>query len=180
MNQLYQTEINLCPVGIVSSSIKEPSLKAHESGLERDERKEAIKKDRQMVKKNISEIHIDQEWQDLLDGIDDFSHVLIIYWPHLLDPERRKLHKVHPMGRKELPLTGIFATRSPARPNPLLVSVVRILERKENILKVLGFEAVDGSPILDIKPHMKAYDTEEIPKVAKWMEQIQREHETED
>jgi tRNA (Thr-GGU) A37 N-methylase len=74
-----------------------------------------------------------------------------------------------------MPLTGIFATRSPARPNPILVSVVRILERKDNVLKVIGLEAVDGSPIIDIKPHVVAYDTKEQPKVAPWMEQIQRE-----
>jgi tRNA (Thr-GGU) A37 N-methylase len=79
------------------------------------------------------------------------------------------------MGRKDLPLTGIFATRSPARPNPILVSVVKIVERRKNILRVMGLEAVDGSPVLDIKPHMKAYDTLENPKVAPWMEQIQKE-----
>lgn len=79
------------------------------------------------------------------------------------------------MGRKEFPLTGIFATRSPARPNPVLVSVVRVLDRKGGVLKVAGLEAVDGSPVLDIKPHMAAYDTREKPKVAPWMEKIQQE-----
>jgi tRNA (adenine37-N6)-methyltransferase len=117
------------------------------------------------------------EWRELLDGIEAFSHALVLYWPHLLEPARRKLRKVHPMGRQDLPLTGIFATRSPARPNPILVSVVRILGKNENVLKVKGLEAVDGSPILDIKPHVEAYDSKEKPTVAPWMERIQREFE---
>ena len=177
MNTRNTADIILHPVGVVSTPIKEVMLKAGKSGLELDERKETIKKHRRMVKETVSELIISEEYQELLDGIEEFSHVLVLYWPHLLEPERRKLKKVHPMGRKDLPLTGIFATRSPARPNPLLVSVVRILHRDKNVLKVIGLEAVNGSPVLDIKPHIVAYDTKETPRVSPWMEQIQREHE---
>lgn len=168
-----QPEITLRPVGFVSSPIKKPVLHADKSGLKLD--KEEFQKKHGAIKGTICELTMEKELQDLLDGLEEFSHALIIYWPHLLKPERRKLQKVHPMGRKDLPLTGIFATRSPARPNPLLVSVVRIIERNENKLTVLGLEAVDGSPILDIKPHMKAYDSEDTPKVAPWMQQIEKE-----
>jgi tRNA-Thr(GGU) m(6)t(6)A37 methyltransferase TsaA len=168
-------KISLTPVGIVSSPIKEVFLKAGQSDLELDERKMHIKKNRKIVKETVSEIIVFDEWGGLLDGIDEFSHVMILYWPHLLENKRRSLKKVHPMGRKDLPLTGIFATRSPARPNPVLVSVVRVLERDKNVLRVMGFEAVDGSPVLDIKPHIEAYDTREEPRVSPWMAQIQRE-----
>ena len=170
-------KLTLYPVGVVSSPIKEVVLTAGESGLERSEQKENIHEHHKKIKDTISELIIAEQWQELLDGIEEFSHALVLYWPHLLDPARRKLRKVHPMGRKDMPLTGIFATRSPARPNPILVTVVRILEKKENILKVAGLEAVDGSFILDIKPHIEAYDTKEQVRVASWMEQIQREFE---
>ena len=177
--EAHRQSVTLYPVGVISSPIKEPILKAGASDLEMNEHRESIKEHQRAIKKTISTITIMQEYQELLDGIEDFSHALILYWPHLLEPERRTLKKVHPMGRKDLPLTGIFATRSPARPNPVLVSVVRILEREENVLKVMGLEAVEGSPVLDIKPHISAYDSKETPKVSSWMEQIQREMETE-
>lgn len=175
MNNFYQTTMHIHPVGTVSSPIKEPLLKAGKSGLERNENNGKIKENQRRIKETVCDLVIAEEWQELLDGIEEFSHALVLYWPHLLDTERRQLKKVHPMGRNDLPLTGIFATRSPARPNPILVSVVKIVERKNNILRVVGLEAVDGSPVLDIKPHIKSYDTLENPKVAPWMEQIQRE-----
>jgi len=168
-------EIKLYPVGSVSSPIKDVTLKAGEEGLQHTGKREQIRENHHRIKNTVCELVILEAWQDLLDGIEEFSHALVLYWPHLLEPGRRELHKVHPQGRKELPLTGIFATRSPARPNPILVSVVRILERRNHVLKVAGLEAVDGSPIIDIKPHIVAYDTQEQPRVAPWMERIQQE-----
>lgn len=179
MNNLYQTTMHIHPVGTVSSPLKDPPLKAGESGLERNENDGKVKENHRLIKETVCDLVIAEEWQELLDGIEEFSHALVLYWPHLLDADSRKLRKVHPMGRKDLPLTGIFATRSPARPNPILVSVVKIVERRKNILTVMGLEAVDGSPVLDIKPHIKSYDTLENLKIAPWMEQIQRELEGE-
>ena len=89
--------------------------------------------------------------------------------------QRRNLRKVHLMGRKDLPLQGIFATCSPARPNPILVSAVSLLERIGNVIKVKGLEAVDGSPIVDIKPYSKSYYSVDNPAVPEWMLQIQRD-----
>jgi len=178
MSNPQQTTIHLHPVGVVSSPLKNPSLNASKSGLERSYNTEGSRENYQRIKETVSELVIAKECQELLDGIEEFSHALVLYWPHLIAPERRRLRKVHPMGRKDLPLTGIFATRSPARPNPILVSVVKIIARRKNILEVAGLEAVDGSPVLDIKPHIKSYDTLEQPKIAPWMEQIQRELES--
>lgn len=175
MNNSENGIIEILPVGRVSSPIDTVNLKADSSGLKQDELNQITRKHRKQIRETISQLVINEEYQELLDGIEAFSHVLVLYWPHLLDPERRKLKKVHPMGRKEFPLTGIFATRSPARPNPVLVSVVQVIERKENVLVVKGLEAVDGSPVIDIKPHTSSYDTLDKPKVPAWMEQIQRE-----
>lgn len=79
------------------------------------------------------------------------------------------------MGRKDLPIQGIFATCSPARPNPVLVSVVPLLERLGNVLKVQGLDAVDGSPILDIKPYVQPHCGVERATVPAWMEQIHKD-----
>jgi tRNA-Thr(GGU) m(6)t(6)A37 methyltransferase TsaA len=167
--------IELTPVGLVHSEIKTPVLQAKDSGLELRKQMDEMRERQQEMKHLVSELVIFPQWEELLDGIEGFSHVLVLYWPHLIDPERRTLKRVHPMGRKDLPRQGIFATCSPARPNPILVSAVRLLEHQGNTLKVEGLEAVDGSPIIDIKPYSKHYYGAENPTVPDWMARIQRE-----
>jgi tRNA-Thr(GGU) m(6)t(6)A37 methyltransferase TsaA len=174
-NQEHRLPMQLTPVGEVQSEIKTPMLIAGESDIELQERLEKIREYHQKVENNICELLIFPQWAELLDGIDGFSHILVLYWPHLIDPKRRNLRKVHPMGRKDLPLQGIFATCSPARPNPVLVSAVPLLERIGNVVKVKGLEAVDGSPIVDIKPYSKSYYGVENPMVPEWMLQIHRD-----
>jgi len=174
-NQNHLLPMQLTPVGEVRSEIKTPILLAGESDIELQERLEKIREYHQQVENNICELFIFPRWVELLDGIDGFSHILVLYWPHLIDPERRNLRKVHPMGRKDLPLQGIFATCSPARPNPVLVSAVSLLERTGNVIKVKGLEAVDGSPIVDIKPYSKSYYGVDNPTVPEWMLQIHRD-----
>jgi tRNA-Thr(GGU) m(6)t(6)A37 methyltransferase TsaA len=168
-----QMELN--PVGWVSSEIKTPMLQTSESDIELREQMDKIREYHQKVKDVICEVVIFTQWEELLTGIEGFSHVLILYWPHLIDPERRNLQKVHPMGRKDLPRQGIFATCSPARTNPVLVSTVRLLGREGNILRVEGLEAVDGTPIVDIKPYVKSYYGTENPIVPDWMTRIHQE-----
>jgi hypothetical protein len=73
---------------------------------------------------------------------------------------------------KDFPLVGVFATGSPVCPNPILTTVARLLERRGNLLKVTGLDALDGSPILDIKPYFRdAPDADEI-KVPDWVRDI--------
>ncbi|MBN1654039.1 MAG: tRNA (N6-threonylcarbamoyladenosine(37)-N6)-methyltransferase TrmO [Deltaproteobacteria bacterium] len=167
--------IRLTPVGVVRNGIKRPSLNAVRSNLELAEKMHEIKARQREIKRGVSELVISPALKGILEGVEGFSHILVLYWPHLIDPERRKLLKVNPMGRKDLPKRGIFATCSPARPNPILVSAVKLLERKGNILRVRGLEAVDGSPIIDIKPYSRHYYRIEKPTVPEWMAQIHRE-----
>lgn len=172
-NQLSQMQ--LTPVGEVHSEIKTPILSAGESDIDLQKRKEEIREYHKQVENNICELFIFRQWAELLDGIEAFSHILVLYWPHLIDSQRRNLRKVHPMGRKDLPLQGIFATCSPARPNPVLVSAVPLLGRNGNVIKVKGLEAVDGSPIIDIKPYTWPYYGVANPTVPQWMIQIHKE-----
>jgi tRNA-Thr(GGU) m(6)t(6)A37 methyltransferase TsaA len=167
--------MSLTPIGVVRSPIKTPMLTVGESDLSLAERMDKIKVYHRQVSATVCELVVAPQWEELLDGIEGFSHVLVLYWPHLIDPERRKLRKVHPMGRKDLPLQGIFATCSPARPNPVLVSAVPLVAHEKNVLKVRGLEAVDGSPIIDIKPYSKNYLQVADLRMPAWMEQIHRE-----
>ena len=171
--QQTTSPIHLSPVGSVRSSISAASVHIHGQGANQNILPHTHRFDRE----HKSEIVLDAQWEELLDGIEGYSHIMVLYWPHLLTPEQRQMRKVHPMGRKDIAQQGIFATRSPARPNPILVTVARLLERRGNVLVVQGLEAVDGSPVLDIKPHPGSFhagsDTVVVPD---WMAQLQAEH----
>ena len=164
-------EMRLRAVGIVRSPLKEPSLVAGSGDLEWRPRMSGARERREI----ISELVIDDDLVGIMDGVEDFSHLLVLYWAHHVDKGGRSIAKAHPMGRKDLPLVGIFATCSPARPNPVCAMVVRLLERKGNVLKVQGLDAIDGSPLIDIKPYNPGYYAAEDVKVADWMAQIYRE-----
>lgn len=167
--------MNLVPVGIVNSPLKTPTMRANDENLENAHSMEDFKKKHQELENTLVEIQVFKPWEPLLKGIEAFSHILVLYWPHLIAPERRKLQQVHPMGRQEIPLQGIFATCSPARPNPILVSAVPLVGRKANTLIVKGFEAVDQSPVIDIKPYSAHYMQKEGLRFPEWMQKINQE-----
>jgi len=159
------------PIGVVRSDYKEASLTLREKDLELDE--EILTKTK-TNKGNISELIINQEYENCLDGIEDFSHIMVLYWSHRTNDKQQHITKVHPAGKREYPLVGVFATRSPVRPNPICVTTVELLERRENVLKVKSLDAVDGSPIIDIKVHSPSYDSPSNVKQADWMEELMK------
>jgi tRNA-Thr(GGU) m(6)t(6)A37 methyltransferase TsaA len=160
--------IQLKPVGVVRNRSKKPSWGGALGALDWQERAARMKEQGE----SVSELVIDSSLEGILDGIDDFSHIMVIYWAHLTPPERRSTTKVHPIGNKDFPLVGVFATRSPVRPNSILTTVVRLVGRNGNVLRVTGLDALDGSPILDIKPYFRdTPGTDEI-KVPDWMRDI--------
>lgn len=87
-----------------------------------------------------------------LDGIRVGDRLVLLTWLHLA---QREVLKVHPRGNPAAPLKGVFATRSPHRPNPIGLHPVSVLEIAENQLKVAPLEAIDGTPIIDLKPVLK-------------------------
>lgn len=93
-------------------------------------------------------IEIDASVAEGLDGIAAGDEIMLITWLHKC---RRDVLKVHPRSCKRLRLAGVFATRAPDRPNPLGLHRVRILEVSGNRLKVGPLEAIDGTPVVDIK-----------------------------
>jgi tRNA-Thr(GGU) m(6)t(6)A37 methyltransferase TsaA len=161
------------PVGVIKSEIKEPRLVVKERDLCLDW--QGILEDAKKIRNVISEILIYDEFTGILDGIEDFSHILVIYWCHFTSEEDRSLIKVHPIGRKDLPEIGIFSSWSPARPNPICVSAVPLLEREGNVLKVKDLDAVDGSPVVDIKPYYPGYYSFSDAKISWWLKEVERQ-----
>ena len=94
-------------------------------------------------------VEVDKDLIACLDGIQVGDKIILITWFHLSD---RGVKKVYPQNNRNNPLTGVFATRSPDRPNPLGLHPVAVLEIVDNRLKVAPLEAIDGTPVVDIKP----------------------------
>ena len=112
---------------------------------------------------NEAEVRIFPEFCDALDGIDDFSHVIILYWIHLRDNEKeRSILQVVPRGRSNGVKVGVFACRSPSRPNPIGLCVVKLIKVEDCVLTVKGLDAFEGSPIVDVKPYIQRRDA--VPK----------------
>ncbi len=115
----------------------------------------SILKDRRDAPKLGSEgapdawIEMDAEVVEGLEGIAVGQEIIIVTWFH---KARRNLLKLHPRWDKSLPLTGVFATRSPDRPNPLGLHRVKVLEIGAGKLRVGPLEAIDGTPVVDLKP----------------------------
>lgn len=166
-------DIVLRPVGIIENKIKRPFLIAGSNGLKmQGDLQNALRKVEE-TPEEISNIIIDEGLAGILDGIEEYSHLIILYWAHKVPEEGRSLTRVHPMGREDIPEKGIFCTCSPARPNPILMTTVRLKGRRGNVLEVLGLDAVDGSPVVDIKPYVKDVFPQEGLRIPEWMQQLQ-------
>lgn len=97
-------------------------------------------------------IVLDKKYEPGLLGLDGFSSVTVIYWFDRNDtPKKRSILQVHPRGNMKNPLTGVFATHSPVRPNLIGVSRCRIISVKNNIIEVEEIDAFPGSPVIDLK-----------------------------
>ncbi|WP_258083889.1 tRNA (N6-threonylcarbamoyladenosine(37)-N6)-methyltransferase TrmO [Thermococcus thermotolerans] len=97
-------------------------------------------------------IEILPEFREAMDGLAEGDWIKLILWFHASDrPERRSILKVHPYNNPENPLRGVFATRSPVRPNPLAIYAVRINRIEGNRLYIDWIDAMDGTPVVDIK-----------------------------
>ena len=117
-----------------------------------------------------AQIDLRPELAPALEGLAGFSHVWVFYWFHENDqPEERAILQVHPRRDPANPLTGVFATRAPVRPNLIGMTCCRIVNIKQNILEVEGLDAREGSPVLDLKPYIPASDALPEAQVPGWV-----------
>jgi tRNA-Thr(GGU) m(6)t(6)A37 methyltransferase TsaA len=103
-----------------------------------------------------AEIDVLPEYAEALEGVKAGQDVWILSWLHKAD---RTVRKVHPRDEIEKPKLGVFATRAPDRPNPIGLHRAKVLSVSGTAFKIQGFEAIDGTPVLDIKPVL---DREEV------------------
>lgn len=116
----------------------------------------------------VSEIHLDESLTAGLTGIEDWSHVVVIFYMHEIqfDPGEHLVRR--PQDRDDMPSVGIFAQRARYHPNSIGISAVKILAVEENVIRVKGLDAIDGTPVLDIKPYAPIYDGVMSPSVPAW------------
>jgi len=100
-------------------------------------------------------IEIDPAYAEALAGIGENDRLIVVCWLHLAGRDRLT---VRPRGDSSKPQRGVFATRSPLRPNPFAIYTVDLLELRGRRLRVRGIDAVDGTPVLDIRPHRPGLD----------------------
>jgi tRNA-Thr(GGU) m(6)t(6)A37 methyltransferase TsaA len=120
---------------------------------------------------DVSTIRLNEEYIGGLQGLNDFSHVTIIYYLDQAVYNREKHLKRHPQNREDMPLVGIFSQRGKDRPNRIGMTSVQIIGVFEDRLTVKGLDAIDGTPILDIKPYYPVYDRKDAT-VPEWVDRL--------
>jgi len=114
-------------------------------------------------------IKLKEDFVEGLLGLDAFSHIIVLYWFHRNDiPEYRKTLQVHPKGNPANPLTGVFATHSPRRPNLIAQTICKITSIEHNKIFIADIDAQDGSPVLDIKCHVPSHQEGRGVRVPDW------------
>ncbi len=120
-----------------------------------------------------SEIRLDPRYAAGLQGLDQFSHVLVVFFldrAQGFDLSKQLLRQ--PRGMEDLDPVGVFAQRTRFRPNPIGVTAVKLLGVEANVVKVRGLDALDGTPVLDIKPYMPPFDRMEDVKLPPWFDKF--------
>jgi tRNA-Thr(GGU) m(6)t(6)A37 methyltransferase TsaA len=119
----------------------------------------------------VSQIVLKPQLTEALDGISGFSHLFVLFYLNQVPNVKREILKVHPKSRLDLPLTGIFSTRTMLRPNPIGLTLVELLKVEDNLLTVRGLDAYDGTPVLDVKPY-DPWDIAKDARVPDWWKKL--------
>jgi len=121
-----------------------------------------------------SRVVLEPAYRAGLQGLGDFSHVVVVALLHLaaFDPARHLVRR--PRGLAEMPQLGIFAQRAKDRPNPLGITVVQLVSVEPDGITVRGLDAIDGTPILDLKPYFPDFDAATEAVVPAWVAELMR------
>jgi tRNA-Thr(GGU) m(6)t(6)A37 methyltransferase TsaA len=151
---MKETRMVFRPIGFVSSKFRKPKdmVLACEKGL---------------LYNAESRIIINRKISKGLEGLEKFSHLWVIYRLHEANRVELKTYP-GPLSVKNLSKVGVYATRSQYRPNHIALRLVKIKKIEKNAIEVSGLDAIDGSPVIDIKPFVSHFDRPEKSKEADW------------
>lgn len=120
---------------------------------------------------DTSSIVLEKEYVSGLKGLEDFSHAIIFFFLDKAKYEKEKHLQRRPQNREDMPLVGIFSQRGKDRPNRIGMTSVEIVSVSDDTLVVKGLDAVDGTPVLDIKPYYPVYDKKDAT-VPEWVDRL--------
>ena len=149
-------EIRYKPIGVIHSPFKEPI---------------GVPIQPTAAKGVRGTVELEPEYVDGLKDIEDFSHIILIFHLHL-----SKGYSLEVKPFMDDHLHGLFTTRAPRRPNPIGISVVRLLKGEGRVLHVEGVDMVDGTPLLDIKPYVPGLDDRKAERVNWVSEKVDQMH----
>jgi tRNA-Thr(GGU) m(6)t(6)A37 methyltransferase TsaA len=146
--------MNLEPIGIVRSPIKD-----------------AVDENWGNV---VCEICLEDSFAPGLQGLEQFSHVMVLFHMHhfVFDASADLVRR--PRERPDMPWVGAFAQRAKHRPNPIGVTTVQLLQVRGNVLTVRGLDAIDGTPVLDLKPYLPSWDCRPDAEIPRWIEELMK------
>lgn len=122
----------------------------------------------------VSTLEIAPEFAAGLAGLESFTHVVVLFYMHLdPDPEPATLVR-RPRGRADMPALGVFAQRGRMRPNPVGITACEIVRVEPGRLVVRGLDAVEGTPVLDLKPYFPVFDRRDEARVPEWVGKLMK------
>ena len=149
-------KIKLEPIGYVLSSVNERM----------DENWGEIK----------SKIILNSKHTGALLGLENFSHAIIVSYLHQANYKKEKHLQRRPRNLETMPKVGIFSQRAKDRPNPIGITAVEIITVGDDYLEIKGLDAINETPILDIKPYYPHYDKIDSPKVPEWVDRLMKNY----
>ena len=120
----------------------------------------------------VSEIQLRPELADGLLGLEQFSHVMVLFLMHEARFDAVTQLTRRPRDRTDMPLLGVFAQRARHRPNPIAATTVELKRVERSSLFVRGLDAIEGTPVLDVKPHVPAFDAPAHPRLPEWVARL--------
>jgi tRNA-Thr(GGU) m(6)t(6)A37 methyltransferase TsaA len=123
-----------------------------------------------------SKIILNPEYTGTLLGLDNFSHAIIVTYLHQAKYEKEKHLQRRPRNLETMPKVGIFSQRAKDRPNPIGITAVEIITVGDDYLEIKGLDAINETPVLDIKPYYPHYDKIDSPKVPEWVDRLMKNY----
>ena len=122
----------------------------------------------------VSEIVFQERYAPGLKGLEEFSHLLVVFYMHKSTFDSGVHLQRRPQERPDMPLIGIFAQRAKHRPNPIGVTAAEVLGVRGSTLVVRGLDAIDGTPVLDVKPYFPVYDCRLEARTPRWVDELMK------
>lgn len=124
----------------------------------------------------ISEIILEPSFSGAFLGLESFSHSIIVTYLHEAKYQKEKHLKRRPRNLEAMPLVGIFSQRVKDRPNPIGITAVEIVKVEGDVLEVKGLDAINGTPVIDVKPYYPQFDKVDDSKVPEWVNILMQEY----